>query len=134
MAEHTIEQRQRDIEFGNSYRLEYIKHLITVASGVFVFTVAFMKDVIGKSAASASASPVLIAGWLALVISIVAGIYHMRYWAWFFISWGRAPADESEIAWRKRIDARRKVAERAQFYGFFVGLICLLLFAAINLH
>lgn len=133
MPEHTTEHRQRDIEFGNSYRLEYIKHLITIASGMFVFTVAFMKDVLGKPAAAAHGSLILICGWTALVVSIVAGIHHMRYWAWFFVSWGRGPADEQEIAWRKRIDGRRKIAEQTQFYGFFVGLVCLLVFAALNL-
>jgi hypothetical protein len=133
-GEPSIEQRQRDIEFGNSYRLEYIKHLITIASGMFVFTVAFMKDVIQKPAASAHWPPVLIAGWLALVISIIAGIYHMRYWAWYFVSWGRGPGDATEIAWRNRIDTHRIIAERVQFYGFFVGLGCLLLFAALNLY
>jgi hypothetical protein len=134
MGEHTTEQRQQDIQFGNSYRLEYIKHLISVSTGVFVFTVTFMKDFLGKASGTATLRPALIAGWLALVVSVIAGIYHMRYWAWFFISWGRGPGNEEEIAWRKQISKRRRIAEQIQFYGFFIGLACLLSFAIWNLR
>ena len=134
MSEHTIEQRQQDIQFGNSFRLEYIKHLISLSTGVFVFTVTFMKDFLGKASATATLKPALILGWLALVVSIIAGIYHMRYWAWFFISWGRSPTDEKEIRWRNQVMSQRRIAEEIQFYSFFIGLTSLLSFAIWNLR
>lgn len=135
MSEHTIEQRQQDFQFGNSFRLEYIKHLISISTGVFVFTVTFMKEFLGKTpATTATLKPALITGWLALVVSVIAGIYNMRYWSWFFTSWGRSPMDEKEVMWRRQVDSRRKVAEKIQFYGFFIGLACLLFFAIWNLR
>ncbi len=134
MNEHTLAQRQKDIEFSNLYRIEYIKHLITISSGMFVFTIAFMNDLINKPFECVTYKEVLIIGWLALVVSIIAGIYHMRHWAWYFNSWGRYPADKDEITWREKVNKHRRVAELTQFYLFFLGLGCLLVFAALNMY
>jgi hypothetical protein len=92
-----------------------------------------MRDALQTTAAAAAGKPVLIIGWMALIVSIIAGIHHMRFWAWYFVSYGRGPGDAGEAAWRDQIDRRRRIAERVQFYGFFMGLGCLLLFAALNL-
>ena len=131
--QHTIETRQRDIEFGNAYRIEYIKHLVSVAAGIFAFTISFMRDYLGKSADASTAKPLLAAGWVLLVVSIIAGIFHMRYWAWYFTSWGRGPGDDSERNWRNTVDVHRKIAEYSQLASFFGGVALIALFASINL-
>jgi hypothetical protein len=128
---HSTTDRQKDIEFGNSYRLEYIKHLITISSGMFAFTVVFMKDFVGRTVSSSHGQVILVFGWVSLIVSIVAGIYHMRYWAWFFNSWSTHPDDGK--ARRETIDRRRRTAEAVQFFAFFIGLGCLFCFAALNL-
>jgi hypothetical protein len=132
--ERTLADAHRDIEFGNNYRLEYIKHLISIATGVFIFSVTFMKDLVGRPITEASVKFALPLGWCALVISIFAGILHMRYWAWFYTSWGTQWTDPKAKKRRFTIDRRRKAAERIQIYGFVAGLIFLLLFAAWNLY
>lgn len=135
IPEHTVEQRQQDIEFGNRYRIEYIKHLISISAGIFAFTVTFTKDMLGQQAiTTAHAKVALITGWSLLVVSIIAGILHMRFWAWFFISWGRNPHDPEEKRWRNTIMSRRRTAETVQFTAFFLALGSLALFAALNLR
>jgi hypothetical protein len=131
--ERSLADAHRDINFGNRYRLEYIKHLISVATGVLVFTIAFMKDFVRTDAAHADARFLLLLGWSALVASAVAGIFHMRYWAWYYTSWGTEWTAPRAKEWRTAVDRRRVVAENVQLYGFVAGILCLLIFAGWNL-
>lgn len=127
------ESRQRDIEFSNKFRSESIKHLISVASGVFVFTVAFTKDMVQVKLSEAHGVVLMKIGWVALVISIVGGVWNLRYWAWFFSSWGRAHSPEDEKEWRAEIDNRRKMADQLQVWFFCFGLLLICAFAVLNL-
>jgi hypothetical protein len=140
-AEHWLQGRQqdliatiqRDIAFGNTYRLEYIKNLVTISTGIFVFTVAFVKDLLGKPIPSVLDKPLLIAGWSSLVASIVAGIFHMRWWGLYYIAWGlywNQPKGQRQRAFLNRW---RRVAEWTQLLGFLAGLVLLVVFASINL-
>ena len=130
---HTLEAAHRDIAFGNNFRIEYIKHLISIATGVFVFSVTFTKDFIGKPVTAVGAKVALLLGWMALIVSIFAGILHMRYWAQYYISWGIDWTEPSAKKWRRRLDRRRRIAEKSQIYGFVLGLLFLVTFAAWNL-
>jgi hypothetical protein len=131
--EHTPEHAHRDIAFGNEYRLEYIKHLVSIATGVFVFSVTFMKDVVGSPTPAANMRGLLLVGWVALLISIFAGLFHMRLWAAYYISWGVGWKESSARAWRRKLNRWRKVSEVSQFVGFGVGTLLLVAFAAVNL-
>ncbi|OYW74606.1 MAG: hypothetical protein B7Z37_16990 [Verrucomicrobia bacterium 12-59-8] len=133
-SERTLADAHRDIEFGNNYRLEYIKHLISIATGVFVFSVTFMKDFVGKPTTEATAKLALPVGWLFMVVSILAGILHMRYWACYYTSWGTKWTKPKAKEWRAVINKRRKVAESVQIYGFIAGLSLLLFFTTWNLY
>lgn len=133
-VEHTREERQRDIEFANSYRMEYIKHLLTMAAGVFAFTITFMKDYVNKPSRDLGHQWVLVLGWSLLLLSLVAGICHMRCWTSFFTSWGaRDHLSDAALRWRSSIEQWRRVAEFFQVMLFLIGLVLMIVFAAVNL-
>ncbi len=126
----TLSEAHLDIGLGNNYRIEYIKHLMSIAAGAFVFSVTFTKDILGSSPISAAMKAALLAGWAALAISTIAGIFHMRLWAQYYISWGLDYEKKSAKEWRWKLNWRRKVADTIQVGGFVVGFGALLVFAA----
>ena len=135
-----IEKRQRtlaeahlDISIGDSYRIEYIKHLLSIASGIFVFSVTFMKEIIGTNPTNAQLKIALVIGWVALVLSIVGGIAQMRLWSAFYISWGRDFDKLEAKRYRRHITTFRVFAEFIQIAGFVLGLLSLLAFAIRNI-
>jgi hypothetical protein len=78
------EMIHRDIVIGNDYRKERIKLLITLATGVFALTATFHKDFFGERLTVLELGLVLL-GWLALIISLLAGIVHFRKWEDFYL-------------------------------------------------
>lgn len=130
----SLADKHKDIEFSNTYRVEYIKHLMSIAAGLFAFTVVFAKDFLGKAAAGTAAKPILLIGWGALLLSLVAGIMHMRFWASYYISWAKAFHDPGGLTWRASVDTGRKVTELIQIVSFIIGLACLFFFAAVNMY
>jgi len=129
----TREEGHRDIEFGNNYRIEYIKHLVSISTGIFVFTVAFMKDMVGKPIAGVIGKPLLIAGWSSLVMSIIAGIFHLRCWGAYYIAWGLYWNQPKGKRQRAVLNSWRRIAESTQILAFLAGLILLVVFASMNL-
>jgi amino acid transporter len=122
-----------DIGFGNTYRLEYIKTLLSIGTGVLVFSVTFMKDLVGKPLSQVVDKEFLVAGWGVLIVSVVAGIFHMRLWASYYISWGLSAATEPGYRHRRILNRNRKIAEYTQLAAFLAGLILLVIFASLNL-
>jgi uncharacterized protein YqhQ len=131
--ERTLSEKHKDIEFSNQYRIEYIKHLITIAAAIFAFTLTFLKDILGKPLSSVSYKPVLILGWLSLIVSLMAGIAQMRLWASYYVSWAKSFYDEEEKKWRNTVNKRRLRFEYLQIYSFFIGLMLLLIFSSLNI-
>jgi hypothetical protein len=129
----TLADSHLDIGLGNQFRLEYIKHLVSLSTGVFVFSIAFMKDIMGKPIAQVLVKPVLICGWASLVVSTFAGILHMRYWASYYISWGTGWQEPGARRYRSTLNRRRKAAEVIQIAGFVIGLILFVVFTAFNI-
>jgi hypothetical protein len=78
------EMIHRDISVGNDYRKERIKHLTTLATGVFALTVTFHKDLFGATLTKTGLCLMLI-GWAMLIISLLAGIVHFRKWEDFYL-------------------------------------------------
>lgn len=134
LKQENLADAHTDIGFGNDYRIEYIKHLVSIATGVFVFSITFLKDFVGLQPANAQYKVVLLIGWFALLLSIIAGIIHMRYWAMYYISWGTHYEDTKGREFRRALNPKRKAAEAVQFFGFGLGLLFLLAFAASNLY
>jgi hypothetical protein len=130
---YTRTHAHTDIGFANSYRLEYIKHLIAVSTGVFVFSVTFMKDLLGGLVPDGAGKVMLITGWGFLTVSILAGVAHMRYWARYYISWGLHPNDKKGEVGRRQIDLRRRTVEIIQVSCFALGIIMLFVFSSWNL-
>jgi hypothetical protein len=74
----------RDIAVGNDYRKERIKLLTTLATGVFALTVTFHKDLFGATL-TPTGLWLLLLGWTALILSLLAGIVHFRKWEDFYL-------------------------------------------------
>lgn len=127
-----LETRHRDVDFGIRFRSEYIKILLALSTGVLAFSVTFSKDIVEKPVAEMDFKSLLVLSWMLLLLSSVAGVLHLRYWAWFFNSWGRAHDPEFESEWRAKVNARRIIAEGIQVYGFFWGLALFVAFAVWN--
>ena len=92
------ELMHRDISIGNEYRKERIKLLTTLATGVFALTVTFHKDLFHSTLTPEGLS-LLLLGWAALIVSLLAGIYHFRKWEDFYLE-HRA---QGNALWRYRI-------------------------------
>lgn len=127
-----VETRHRDIQFGNAFRIEYIKTLLALSSAILTFSVTFMKDFVGEETSTASWKLALLSGWLLLLVSAVAGVLNLRYWAWYFISWGRSMTSNEEKEWREIISKKRKFTEQVQIYAFIIGMTMLVIFAIKN--
>jgi hypothetical protein len=108
---HTI--IYRDIAMGNDYRKERIKLLTALATGVFALTVTFHKDLFG-STLTTTGLVFLLLGWAALIVSLVAGIFHFRAWEDFYLE-HRA---QGNAIWRHHTesDVSEKKASRIAFY------------------
>jgi hypothetical protein len=88
----------RDIVLGNDYRKERIKLLITLATGVFALTVTFHKDLLHEHLTRLDLILVLL-GWVALLISLAAGILHFGAWENYYLEF-RA---QGNALWRWRV-------------------------------
>jgi len=120
----------RDVDFANRYRTEYIKHLMSLSAGIFVISIAFMKDVVGGYT-NAVFKLGLAVGWFCLILSLVGGIFHMKCWDRFYISY-RKPLDEGKN--RRRIINRWRIfSEICQIAFFVLGMVMISVFAALNL-
>lgn len=87
----------RDISIGNGYRTERIKLLLTLATAMFGFTVTFHKDLLGGQFTPQGLWLVLF-GWGALLVSMSAGIVHLRKWEDYYLQFSRIGA----AVWRHR--------------------------------
>ncbi|WP_010605281.1 hypothetical protein [Pseudoalteromonas maricaloris] len=132
MSNHNrnLDQIQKDIEFANSYRMEAIKHLMSIAAGIFVFSIAFMKDII-PSGSVAESKWALGWSWCLLLFSLLAGIALMKLWDKFYASYRKS--NEEGLKRRQSINPYRKVFEFIQISSFFVGAGLMAIFAISNL-
>jgi hypothetical protein len=126
----TLADLHRDVDFANRYRTEYIKHMMSLSAGIFVISVAFMKEIIGGYSNSVFRYG-LILGWLCLILSLIGGIFLMKCWDRFFISY-RNPINEGKKK-RKVINRWRIFSEACQITFFVLGLVLIFSFAALNL-
>jgi len=131
--ERTLTEAHLDLALGNNYRMEYIKHLMSIAAGAFVFSVTFTKDMLGEAQPSSLMNTILLASWAALALSTLAGIFHMRFWAQYYINWGLHYENPSAKRWRYKLNRWRKIADTLQVSCFAVGLAAMLIFAATTL-
>lgn len=106
---------------------------MSLAAAVFVFTVTFIKDIIGD--VSKVQHPCFLAiAWAAMIISLLAGTAHLAAWERYFITW-RDYSHDREAGDKKRagINRIRKGAMYFQVLSFGIGLAGVSLFAWHNM-
>ncbi|MBN2261095.1 MAG: hypothetical protein JW702_11145 [Clostridiales bacterium] len=130
MENRTLEEIHYDVGLANNYRIEYIKHLMSLSAGIFVISIAFMSDLV-KEIENAEHKVIIILGWGFLIISLIGGIFHMKCWDRFYISY-RKEMDIGNIR-RKKINKYRILAEIIQVSSFLTGIIFIFLFVSTNL-
>lgn len=128
----TLEAIHRDVDFANRYRLEFIKHCMSLAAAVFVFTVTFIKEIVPD--AQAEHKWLIAVSWSAMIVSLLAGLGHLARWDRYFIShrdhrYNRARGDQV----RARITFWGRIVMALQLLGFFVGLAAVAAFCFLNL-
>jgi hypothetical protein len=125
---------QHDISLASQYRLELIKTVMTLATGLLAFTVAFPA---GRNLTSAIKLPWLIqASWGSLTISVCAGLFHIRMWEMLYMSYRQydwKQAKEAGRNARNRITRWRRLFQTLQFLGFLIGVFSVGAFAILNL-
>ncbi len=58
----TLEDIHYDVGLANSYRIEYIKHLMSLSAGIFVVSIAFMSDLV-KDIENSEYKIIIILSW-----------------------------------------------------------------------
>jgi hypothetical protein len=126
----TIESVHKNVELGNTYRMELLKQSLTIAAAILAFSVTFRPTLTRVD------YPWLMwGGWLALGVSVACGMLHMLLWSHFYLShrdfdWHDLPAEGK--ARRKLITSWRRFVMFLQFLGFAGGVVGIGLFAALN--
>lgn len=131
MTEPTIESIHRDIDFGNRFRLELDKTLLTLVTALFAFTIAF-----APTLTSIANAIFLQVGWIALALSMAGGLFELHGWECYYLTYrdydfhANKAGGEAERAW---ITTWRRTARLVFFAGFLVGAAAIGLFAVENL-
>jgi hypothetical protein len=121
----------KDIERANTYRLELVKLMLAMATGLLAFTVSFRPSIAGPEH-----SYLMWGGWLLLALSIVGGVLTMRCWELFYISYrdfdnkGERDAGKSH---RKTVTLYRRIVQTAQYVGLLIAVVAIGIFAAVNI-
>lgn len=131
----TIESVHRDLDFSNRYRLELIKHMMTISAALLAFTVSFRPSLDYIVFPQA-----MWLGWGGLVVSLFGGVSTMHFWAEFYKSyrdcdWKHRSGNGSisGVIMRRKITICRHISVYLQYGGFFVGVLFVGLFAALNI-
>jgi hypothetical protein len=126
-----IDSLHSDLGFANTYRLELIKTVMTLAAGLLAFTVTFRPNL-----KPIDAGWLVWPGWLGLGFSLVGALFNMLGWEHFYLSYRdfdwKGKKDEG-VAARRRITSWRRPAMLVQFAGFMLGVLCVAIFAALNI-
>lgn len=123
-------QYDRDVGLGNKYRLECIKHCMTLATGTLVFTITFKKDYLTSTSQAIFANAFATVGWLFLIVSLASGIWHMQCREHYYFAWILEP--EGRDKERKKLtrlwDRRARAARVTQYASLTIGLLCIALY------
>lgn len=127
--EQTIDSLHRDIGFGNSYRMEALKLMVTLATGLLAFTVSFRPTL-----STITNEWLIYWSWCSLGVSIVCGIGIMLCWERFYLSYRLDWHNKAATGKRRRalLTGLRRVLLVLQFGFFAYGVIGVAMFAAQN--
>ncbi len=129
--EQTIDSLLEDIKTGNSYRMESLKLMLTLATGLLAFTVTFRPTLV-----TVVDEWLIYWSWCSLGVSIVSGIGVMLCWERFYLSYRLNWHKQAQKGKRKRkfLTFLRRVLLLLQFGSFAYGVIGVAVFAAENFH
>ena len=120
-----------DIGLANKYRLEVIKTVLGIATALLAFTISFRPKL-----STVQYEWMMQASWVALAVSIIAGIATMYCWELFYISYrnkdwkGDGPAGK---ALRKDITRFRRFFFTLEVAGCLIGVVGVAYFSVVNL-
>jgi hypothetical protein len=125
----TIDSLQKDIETGNSYRMEALKQMLTLATALLAFTVSFRPTL-----KAVNQEWLIFYSWLALGISIVSGIAIMMCWERFYLAYRLDWHDKAKEGENRRdqITLVRRLLLLLQLISFAFGTLGVAIFAGLN--
>jgi len=125
----TIEAVQNDVGFANSFRIELIKLILTLAPAMLAFTIAFRPKI-----KDPDFIVLMWIGWPALGLATVGAMINMYGWERFYASYrDHKESIETGKKVREKITRRRRFGAMLQFSGFGVGVLAIACFAAVNI-
>jgi hypothetical protein len=131
-AVRTLDDLHRDIAFANQYRLEFIKHTMSLAAAVFIFTLTFKQNIIGTG--RTYGVPFAFASWLAMIVSLMGGLGQLSGWDRYYMTWRDYEwRNQSGKAARRVITKWRRFALVMQIAFFITGLVLMAIFCALNM-
>ncbi len=117
---------------GNTYAIEALKQVLTLASAIIAVTVAFVKDIIGSNLNNAHLPFLVPVSWLLFLITIWTAWVAIAEAAQQIGSAATTSSSTTPIPYAFRQGVAHVLAIVAQ-YSFFFGLVCLALFGTLNL-
>jgi cell division protein FtsW (lipid II flippase) len=123
-----LSETHKNIAIGNRFRLEAVKHMISLGVGAIVFTVTFRKDFQGISDESWL---ILIGlGWIALLVSVCGGVVQLKWWEKFYLSYRKDFKGKGAegTAQRDRYLTVLRISFFFQSAGLVLGLLLLALY------
>jgi hypothetical protein len=130
--ERTLEDIHRDITFANQYRLEFIKHTMSLAAAVFVFTLTFKQNIIGTGPTHGVGFA--FSSWLAMIISLMGGLAQLSGWDRYYMTWRKYEWRNLSGDDARRVITRWRLLGLFMQIGFFVtGLVLMAIFCALNM-
>jgi hypothetical protein len=126
-----LDHTHKNIEFGNSYRLELDKTMMLFAVGLFAFTISFPPHL-----TAINGILWMQIGWIGLGASVLGGFTEYYGWEKFYLTYRdydhkqqvRGAGDPA----RKIITRWRRAGRLLQFVGFVGGVGGVGMFALIN--
>lgn len=136
-----VDELHFNVGLANDFRMEFVKHTMSLAGAVFIFTVTFIKDIAGPELAKVSHRELILIGWGSMLLSLVAGLGHMAGWDRFYSSYRRdfrfaiyrVGTEDRGPQTRKVVTMWRRFAMWIQLAMFAVGLLAIGLFSYANL-
>ncbi|NOX90633.1 MAG: hypothetical protein GXO77_16645 [Calditrichaeota bacterium] len=128
--EYPLSAIHQNIDFSNRFRLEYIKHLMSLSAGIFVISMAFVNNFF-DSTEKVSDLLFLKLSWVFLIVSLIGGIFHLRFMDSFFLTYRLTPEEGN----KKRENASKIITlfESIQIVAFIIGLVLILYFGIANI-
>jgi hypothetical protein len=124
----TIDVVHKDIALGNQYRLELDKLLLTLATALLAFSVAFVPTL-----RQVDYVQLMMVGWACLAASVVGGVVELHGWERFYLTYrDYEHKGEDGTKVREQITGWRRFGRFVQMAGFAAGVVSIAAFYISN--